>query len=534
MTVARFASVVGLLWLALASQFATATRLKPPLEDAEYKQLTRHDQLLQYVRRLVQSSELVFFEIIGRSVEHRDIPALFFTTDDRFGQNRAKKPLVLIYAQQHGDEPAGKEGALLAARELVGPRNALLEQLDLILVPQVNPDGAEANRRVNARGADLNRDHVMLVQPETLALHQLFLQWMPEVTVDLHEYNVSQPSWFAEGFIVDADLMIDRVTNLNIAVSLREFSDELFLPQLFERLGGHGTPEKRPRVYRYPVGGPPSKKRLRHSTLNINDGRQSMGVYNTLSFIVEGTQYSDVSADLRRRAQGQSATILAFLEIIAENRRQVIDRVSTARKLLTARSTFAEDPSQPRRIAIRMDYAPDSQRPTLENFPIFDLHSWRPATKDLDNYEPQVETQLTVEKPFGYVIPASEKRLLKLLARHRIRGWRLPEDSRLRAETYTITNVSNSNEEDKPSEKVAVHKKSSNRLIHKGAMIVPLAQQAGIALPLMLEPQSSWSICTTRSGRQQRFADYLKVGTEYPVLRLLQSPGTKFKPSIIP
>ena len=99
---------------------------------------------------------------------------------------------VLISCQQHGNEPSGKEAALELARELVVDDGGLLDHMDLILVPQINPDGAQAGTRRNAADADLNRNHVMLSEPETTALHDLFLDWMPEVTLDVHETNVSQ------------------------------------------------------------------------------------------------------------------------------------------------------------------------------------------------------------------------------------------------------------------------------------------------------------------------------------------------------
>ncbi len=402
---------------------AAAATLKTPLEECDYSQLTSHADLMKYLRRLDAASDVVSFRSIGRSVQQRDIPALIFTEDARLGHNRDRKPLVFIYCQQHGDEPSGKEGALLAAKELLGSKRSLLKYLDLVLVPLVNPDGAEVGRRVNGNGADLNRDHLMLIQPETKALHQMFLRWMPEVTVDLHEYNVSNPKWFAEGFIVDADIMVDGVTNRNISSRICTFSDQFFVPQLVKRITDSGY-----RAFRYTVGGPPSVKRLRHSTLNINDGRQSMGIYGTLSFIVEGTQYADITADLRRRAQSQCATILAFLEIIAEQRQKIIDLVHTTRKEISADPTMQAATAQPRQAYIRMDYAPDPKRPLLRDFPVFDLYSWQATEKDLGNYEPRIVILQSVVKPVAYIVPPTEKRLLELLRRHQVAVWRTPED----------------------------------------------------------------------------------------------------------
>jgi len=51
------------------------------------------------------------------------------------------------------------------------------------------PDGAEAGTRKNSAGADLNRDHVTLFQPETEALHRVARRVKPHLAVDAHEFG---------------------------------------------------------------------------------------------------------------------------------------------------------------------------------------------------------------------------------------------------------------------------------------------------------------------------------------------------------
>jgi predicted deacylase len=113
--------------------------------------------------------------------------------------------LVLIFCQQHGDEPSGKEAALVLARDLRDKYKYLLESLDLILIPQLNPDGSEKGERRNANDMDLNRNHAILSEPESIALHKLFFQWMPEVALDVHEYNEITELWVSKGFVKDEE-----------------------------------------------------------------------------------------------------------------------------------------------------------------------------------------------------------------------------------------------------------------------------------------------------------------------------------------
>ncbi|MCK4894042.1 MAG: hypothetical protein KAT07_08745, partial [Calditrichia bacterium] len=49
-----------------------------------------------------------------------------------------------------------------------------------------------------------------------------------------------------------------------------------------------------------------------------------------------------------------------------------------------------------------------------------------------------------------------------------------------------------------------------------------LSQPAGNLLPLLLEPQSRFSLCGENSGRKYNFSEYLKENSEYPIYRLME------------
>ncbi|MCY8373281.1 M14 family zinc carboxypeptidase, partial [Bacillus haynesii] len=75
----------------------------------------------------------------------------------------SKKPTVWLQGQIHGNEPAAGESALAIAEKLAGPYgDKVLDKINVIVVPRVNPDGSyQFNRRL-ASGIDGNRDHVKL------------------------------------------------------------------------------------------------------------------------------------------------------------------------------------------------------------------------------------------------------------------------------------------------------------------------------------------------------------------------------------
>ncbi len=70
---------------------------------------------------------------------------------------------ILLWSQMHGDEPTHTAVLLdLASYLLKKPAepesNDILSKCTLNFIPMLNPDGAEAVKRYNAQGIDINRD----------------------------------------------------------------------------------------------------------------------------------------------------------------------------------------------------------------------------------------------------------------------------------------------------------------------------------------------------------------------------------------
>ena len=54
---------------------------------------------------------------------------------------------ILFYAQQHGDEVSGKDALLYMVRDIARDPALLPPDVDLWILPMMNPDGAEAGTR---------------------------------------------------------------------------------------------------------------------------------------------------------------------------------------------------------------------------------------------------------------------------------------------------------------------------------------------------------------------------------------------------
>ncbi|MEN8817112.1 MAG: M14 family zinc carboxypeptidase [Nonlabens sp.] len=112
---------------------------------------------------------------IGKSVLNKSIYGI------RIGEGKTK---VLAWSQMHGNESTTTR-AICDLLELEN-MDSLLKDIELYIIPVLNPDGAENWTRVNVNNIDLNRDSISLSQPESLVLHRIFEEFQPDYCFNLH------------------------------------------------------------------------------------------------------------------------------------------------------------------------------------------------------------------------------------------------------------------------------------------------------------------------------------------------------------
>jgi len=116
--------------------------------------------------------------VLGYSEEKRPI----------YGYKIGKGSLkVLIWSQMHGNESTTTKAIIdLLSLFENGDLSDLLKELKLIIIPQLNPDGASVYKRFNTNSVDLNRDFVNLTQSESKALMKVFNKTNPDFCFNLH------------------------------------------------------------------------------------------------------------------------------------------------------------------------------------------------------------------------------------------------------------------------------------------------------------------------------------------------------------
>jgi hypothetical protein len=222
-------------------------------------------QIVDYFDRLDRASPHVSLETIGRTALGRPMIMAVITSpanqarlaEIRAGQARLADPrgaspaeierlvatqpaVAFIGASLHGNEIMATQMSMELAHDLATDPalRAALEDVVVLLVPGMNPDGLDITRdwwlRVrgtpNAQapmpwlyhhyvGHDNNRDFFMVTQPETEAVTRvLYERWLPEVVFDVHQMGNKGARFFIPPFDdplnPNVDPLIVRMTNL--------------------------------------------------------------------------------------------------------------------------------------------------------------------------------------------------------------------------------------------------------------------------------------------------------------------------------
>jgi Synergist-CTERM protein sorting domain-containing protein len=151
-------------------------------------------EILPFVKIVAQNSGgRIRYETVGYTVLGTPIPLLVvgFPKAPKSPAEVGDRIVVRWQACIHGNEPEGKEAALIFLREAAqGKHDELLKDMVLLVNPAVNPDGVDLNTRTNSQNYDLNRDWAKAYTPEIKAFLKLIRKWDPLITLDAHTIGV--------------------------------------------------------------------------------------------------------------------------------------------------------------------------------------------------------------------------------------------------------------------------------------------------------------------------------------------------------
>lgn len=169
--------------------------------DRGLHQMTTQPELEAFLANLDDADDNMYIFSLGTSSTYNlDIPVVVFTQTDLSGAKDLKdaaammqkqgKPIMEYRAQMHGNEPAAGEAAMNVIADMDGSYGeTVLDDLNIYIIPRLNPDGGYANTRAVGTGQDPNRDMLSLETLEMQMHQQLYWLMNPVLIIDGHERN---------------------------------------------------------------------------------------------------------------------------------------------------------------------------------------------------------------------------------------------------------------------------------------------------------------------------------------------------------
>lgn len=128
-----------------------------------------------FLKKLPEGSNV---KTIGYSVQKRPISLV------SIGDGNTK---ILLWSQMHGNESTTTKALFdFIPWFLSSSQQAYQKKFTLNIILQLNPDGAAAYSRLNAKNVDLNRDALKMSQPESKALQNTYNSFKPDYCLNLH------------------------------------------------------------------------------------------------------------------------------------------------------------------------------------------------------------------------------------------------------------------------------------------------------------------------------------------------------------
>jgi dipeptidyl-peptidase 4 len=488
-------------------------------EKAEWSALTPHEEVVSLFRELSARTPEARLQRIGISLEGRPILLLVLSRPaiaTPWEAAASGKPVVLIAAQVHGDEPAGKEGLLRLAGELVdGPLTHLLDDVVFLLIPEINPDGGAAGEwgtRANRAGFNLNRDYLRLQNPETSAVvEQVIVPWRPHVIVDAHE--LPGPPRMYDFYTLGPD-------NLHGPAGPERFAKERVIPAVVDAVEAHGFTHF---VYHVPgnVTADPSEG-LSGGSHGARTLTSYGGAQGAISILFETLRERDPRVGIERRAGIQHLAMRALAEFVAGHAAEVVSVVAEGRIEMSARDARADaansipvlwDLVSRRNVAYRL-------RETASTGA-----GWAATGEVIEVEVPLLDSAavtLARTRPAGYVIEAHREDLARHLARHGVHVERVIEPVRVRAESFRVDSVVTSpyRYEGYTPRRVWTSAEPRALQLQPGDWVARSAQPGAALLHHLLEPEDDDSFASV--GTFSR-SETLR-GRTLPVHRLVELP----------
>lgn len=447
-----------------------------PLEACAYARITPSAAIAAWLESLAGTSDDAACLTLGHSVRGAPLRALHCRRVRAEGGRRLR--VMLVGSHHGGSEPAGGEALLVIARALVrGELRGLLDALEVLIVPDANPDGRDADSSRNANRINLNRDYVLLSQPESRALDAAVRRFRPQIVLDAHESAaLKRRSLGREGWLTEFEAQFDVANNPALPAPLRDHGERVLLEEFIARVNRRGL-----HAQRYVREIASTSQPLTHGGLTIRRFRNKAGVLGAWSFLLETRldprdgQYPSYR-NIEVRTSKQVLCIREFLHAVAEQAPE-----------LEALHAALPPPAPGEPLVLGADYV-ERAAGALHHVPLRRIDTGEVVSLAFSDHR-AVAPHAPLAAPRAWMLPEHTSVFRELLQRHGLHFEVLGASVERELIARQVANV----HLDAPAELVEAAGPQRLRM-PVGALRVPYTQPLGRLAALLLEPRSSSSV----------------------------------------
>ena len=478
-------------------------------EGSALYQATTNEEMTAFIKEYAAKSNYMHVFSAGKTAHYGyDYPVLVFTKknipanatmDDAAKILReGGKPIVWQQAQIHPYEPAAGESALVMIQELCGQYGeGILDKIDVVMIPRINVEGAFLFVRTDYDGIDMNRDHMAINSKETAMLHETYYKFMPHVVIDNHEFFFSEMGNYnndPEKFELN-DFQITGASSLNDDPAVTKLTTELVVDKMHKDLLDTGF-----RAYHYGI------------TSNNPIGRAYYGLGNAISILIESHGADGALFAMPRRVYGQVVATKSIYDTTAANAKTVMGTVNTARaKIAEAGKTYDESDI----LVLKQSASGKVKSPTPLHQYVADIYG------NINSIGANaISLQDTIvrsrPRPTAYVVPADVEwigKLLYTLDHHGAEYYKLNAGSSAELQQYYYI------EADGTKSCIADLRGSAKVTFEKGAYVIPMDQESGTIIGMLMEPDVGDSARYNGTIYQNGLLKYDEKTMNFPLYR---------------
>ena len=483
-------------------------------------EFTTQEEMVAFMEDRDEKCDYMYLYSAGETPNyHFDIPLAIFTNtkipagatlEEAAELVRANgKTTVWYQTQIHPNEPASGEGALVVVDDFINDpeAKALLDDINVVIVPRINPDGSYLFSRATYDGFDMNRDHMSLKAEELAQLHTAYRLFMAEVVLDGHEftfYGASTGEETGSAYMSNAyDLETTPATSLNNDPAVTEIALEM-CGQAFEDARDAGL-----RVYHY------------GTTVNNPIGRAYFGLYDCVSFLIETRGIGAGKTNFERRVFSQETAIMSYIEQTAERADEIKKAVADARaETIEKGKTYDEGD------LLYLQQKASGETMTdyygLNTQYYFDGETKREEKVYLSLNDTGVRTRV---RPTAYVIPADVENIDKILYIMDNQGaeyYKIGSSTQIELQQYYFVEADGNS-------CIADLREADMYSFANGAYVFPMDQVAGDVIAMLIEPDVTDSKGYDGTLYQYGVVDYDEETMNFPLYRYIGDDARGFE-----